>query len=54
MGPNRGLEGAQAYRENSPKHDFSKSDSEKFLFRKVYVGRGGSKVKEPPGGIICF
>jgi hypothetical protein len=52
MGPKRGPEGAQAYRENSQKHDFSKSDSEKFLFRKVYVGRGGSK--ESPGGIIYF
>jgi hypothetical protein len=52
MGQKRGLEGAQAYRENSQKHDFSKSDSEKFLFRKFYVGRGGSK--EPPGGIIHF
>jgi hypothetical protein len=46
MGPKKGLEGAQAYRENSQKHDFSKSDSEKFLYRKFYVGRGGSK--EPP------
>jgi hypothetical protein len=50
MGPKRGLEGARAYRENSPKHDISKSDSEKILFRKFYVGRGGSK--EPPGGFI--
>ena len=48
----KGLEGAQAYRENSQKRDFSKSDSEKFLFRKFYMGRGGSK--EPPGGIIYF
>jgi hypothetical protein len=52
MGQKRGLEGARAYRENSQKHDFSKSDSEKFLSRKFYVGRGGSK--EPPGGIIYF
>ena len=52
MGPKRGLEGAQVYRENSQKHDFSKSDSEKFLFRKFYAGRGGSE--EPPGGIIYF
>ena len=52
MGPKRGLEEAQAYRENSQKHDFSKPDSEKFLFRKLYVGRGGSKG--PPGGIIYF
>jgi hypothetical protein len=52
MGPKRGLEGAQAYRENSQKHDMSKSDSEKFLFKVFYVGRGGSK--EPPGGIIYF
>jgi hypothetical protein len=58
MGPKRGLqvEGAQdyyiLYRENSQKRDFSKSDSEKFLVRKFYVGRGG--LKEPPGGIIYF
>jgi hypothetical protein len=38
MGPKRGPKGARAYRENSQKHDFSKSDSEKFLFRKFYVG----------------
>ena len=49
-GTKRGLGGAQAYRENSQKRDFSKSDSEQFLFRKFYMGRGGSK--EPPGGII--
>jgi hypothetical protein len=52
MRPKRGLGEAQAYRENSQKHDFSKSDSEKFLFRKFYVGRDGSK--EPPGGINYF
>jgi hypothetical protein len=52
-GTESGLEGAQAYnRENPPKRDFSKSDSEQFLFRKFYMGRGGSK--EPPGGIIYF
>ena len=45
-GTERGLGGAQAY------SDFSKSDSEQFLFRKFYMGRGGSK--EPPGGIIYF
>ena len=52
MGPKRGLEGAQAYRENSQKQIFSKSDSEKFLFRKFYVGRGGSK--EPPAELFIF
>ena len=51
-GTERGLEWAQAYRENSQKRDFSKSDSEQFLFRNFYMGRGGSK--EPPGGIIYF
>ena len=45
-GTERGPEGAQAYRENSQKRDFSKSDSEQFLFRKFYMCRGGSK--EPP------
>jgi hypothetical protein len=44
--------GAQAYRENFQKRDFSKSDPEKSLFTKFYVGRGGSK--EPPDGIIYF
>jgi hypothetical protein len=52
MGPKRGLEEVPAYRENPQKHDSSKSDSEKYLFRKFYVGRGGSK--EPPGGINYF
>ena len=32
------------------KHNFSKSDLEKTLSRKIYVGQGGSK--EPPGGIF--
>ena len=54
MEPKRGLGGAQAYRKNSQKHDFSKSDSEKILFRKLYVGREAVGSKEPPGGIIYF
>jgi hypothetical protein len=51
-GTERGLEWAQAYRENSQKRDFSKSDSGQFLFRNFYMDRGGSK--EPPGGILYF
>ena len=52
--PKEGLEGAQDYREIPKNTIFQKSDSEQFLFRKFYVGRGGSVRKNPPAAFFIF